>query len=268
MNIYCLFLWLPLVYRWLSLLSSSIFFNGWQRPGPGLALAGAGLPNYKDEEMSLEEMAAKPLAASSDGGGNSSGKVNGEILITVDKPLGLTLKERRNGGIEVSSVNSGGNAAKAGIKSGDVVVYTSSFFGDELWPADKLAFTNSAISACPNSIDFIVVRGAGADQVSVKRLPKRPAPPKFGRKLTPAQKARATHICVDCGFIYALPTPFDDQPKNYRCPQCQATKSRFSKYDAESGRAIGSTALPDGILAGALIGAALVVILVYVAVSV
>jgi len=32
-------------------------------------------------------------------------------------------------------VQPGGNAAKAGLKSGDTVLYTSSFFGDELWCA-------------------------------------------------------------------------------------------------------------------------------------
>ena len=35
-------------------------------------------------------------------------------------------------------VNPGGNAAKAGIKNGDTILYTSSWFGDELWPAGVL----------------------------------------------------------------------------------------------------------------------------------
>lgn len=39
-------------------------------------------------------------------------------------------------------------------------------------------------------------------EVQVKRLPKRPTPPRFGRKLTAAQRELATHICVDCGWIY------------------------------------------------------------------
>lgn len=39
-------------------------------------------------------------------------------------------------------------------------------------------------------------------EVQVKRLPKKPMPPRFGRKLTAAQKELATHICVDCGWIY------------------------------------------------------------------
>jgi hypothetical protein len=40
------------------------------------------------------------------------------------------------------------------------------------------------------------------NEVNVKRLPKKPTPPRFGRKLTAAQRERATHICVDCGYIY------------------------------------------------------------------
>ena len=47
----------------------------------------------------------------------------------------------------------------------------------------------------------VQVKGENKD-VQVKRLPKRPMPPRFGRKLTNAQKELATHICVDCGWIY------------------------------------------------------------------
>ncbi|CAL0331056.1 unnamed protein product [Lupinus luteus] len=65
--------------------------------------------------------------------------------------------------IEAEAVEGGGNTAKAGLKAKDQVLYTSSFFGDEL-------------------LMFI-----GAE-VDVKRLPKRPAPPRFGRKLTETQK--------------------------------------------------------------------------------
>ena len=55
-------------------------------------------------------------------------------------------------------VEGGGNAAKAGLKVGDQVLYTSSFFGDELWPADKLGFTKTAIQAKPDSVYFVVSR--------------------------------------------------------------------------------------------------------------
>lgn len=105
-------------------------------------------------------------------------------------------------------MQSGGNASRAGLKSGDQVLYTSSFFGDELWPADKLGFTKTAVQAKPDSVYFVISRGVDVD---VKRLPKRPAPPTFGRKLTEAQKARATHICLDCGYIYTLSKPFEEQ---------------------------------------------------------
>jgi hypothetical protein len=37
------------------------------------------------------------------------------------------------------------------------------------------------------------------DKVNVKRLPKKPAPPRFGRKLTARQQELATHICVGKG---------------------------------------------------------------------
>lgn len=62
------------------------------------------------------------------------------------------------GHIFFQAVDSGGNAAKAGLKSGDQVIYTSSFFGDELWPADKLGFTKTAIQAKPDSVYFVVSR--------------------------------------------------------------------------------------------------------------
>jgi hypothetical protein len=51
-----------------------------------------------------------------------------------------------------------GNASKAGLKVGDQVIYTSSFFGDELWPVDKLGFTKTAINAKPDSVYFVVAR--------------------------------------------------------------------------------------------------------------
>ncbi|MED6204549.1 hypothetical protein PIB30_010100 [Stylosanthes scabra] len=112
-----------------------------------------------------------------------------QIEVEVDKPLGLTLGQKPGGGVLITGIEGGGNAARAGLKVGDQVLYTSSFFGDELWPADKLGFTKTAIQAKPDSVYFVVSRGA---EVDVKRLPKRPAPPAFGRKLTEAQKARTT----------------------------------------------------------------------------
>ncbi|KAK4362810.1 hypothetical protein RND71_018051 [Anisodus tanguticus] len=181
------------------------------------------------------------------------------IEVEVDKPLGLTLGPKQGGGVVITGVEGGGNAARAGLKVGDQVVYTSSFFGDELWPTDKLGFTKTAIQAKPDSVYFVVSRGVNVD---VKRLPKRPAPPQFGRKLTDAQKAihcpqaRATHICLDCGYIYTLPTSFDEQmqPEDYACPQCRAPKKRFARYDVNTGRAIGGGLPPIGVIIGLITG--------------
>ncbi|KAG2576953.1 protein MET1, chloroplastic-like [Panicum virgatum] len=176
------------------------------------------------------------------------------IEVEVDKPLGLALGQKPGGGVVITSVESGGNAARAGLKVGDQVLYTSSFFGDELWPADKLGFTKTAIQAKPDSVYFVVSRG-GAD-VDVKRLPKRPAPPRFGRKLTESQKERATHICLDCGYIYFLPKPFEEQPDDYGCPQCNAPKKRFARYDAATGKPIGGALPPIAVIVSLVIGIA------------
>ncbi|XP_059624983.1 uncharacterized protein LOC132268205 [Cornus florida] len=178
-------------------------------------------------------------------------KASKNIEVEVDKPLGLTLGQKSGGGVVITAVEGGGNAAKSGLKAGDQVLYTSSFFGDELWPADKLGFTKTAIQAKPDSVYFVVSRGV---EVDVKRLPKRPAPPRFGRKLTEAQKARATHICIDCGFIYTLPKSFDEQPDDYTCPQCRAPKKRFARYDVNSGKAIGGGLPPIGVIIGLVAG--------------
>lgn len=58
--------------------------------------------------------------------------------------------------------------------------------------------------AAPPPITLIYVRGEN-ETINVKRLPKIPAPPRFGRKLTEGQKALATHVCVDCGYVYTDP---------------------------------------------------------------
>mmetsp|Transcript_32874 Transcript_32874/g.72602 ORF Transcript_32874/g.72602 Transcript_32874/m.72602 type:complete len:238 (+) Transcript_32874:65-778(+) len=190
-----------------------------------------------------------------------------QIQVDVDKPLGLSLapSTAAGGGVLVKSAS--GNAAKAGIKAGDTIIYASSFFGDELWPADKVSFTQSAINAAPSPVTFIIVRGENTS-VNVKRLPKKPAPPRFGRKLTEGQKALASHICVDCGWVYCETTPFEDTENNYRCPQCNAPKRRFVPYDVDSGKGQGFAEGTLGTIAtlvGGLIG---IGILAYLAISV
>ena len=93
-------------------------------------------------------------------------------------------------------------------------------------------------------------------ELDVKRLPKRNLPTRFGRKLSAAAKARATHICLDCGYIYTLKIPFDEQDREYVCPQCAAPRSRFAKYDAENDKIIGGNAAP--VLALAVLGVSVV----------
>ena len=94
-----------------------------------------------------------------------------------------------------------GNSAKSGLKPGDTIIYASSWFGDELWPADSPAFVNTALARAPSPVYLTYVQGDNVDY-QVKRLPKKPAPARFGRRLTASQKERATHICVDCGYVY------------------------------------------------------------------
>ena len=72
-----------------------------------------------------------------------------EFTCEVEKPLGMKLGQKPGdgGGVKVDFVSPGGNASKAGIKTGDTILYTSSWFGDELWPADKLPFVMTSINA-------------------------------------------------------------------------------------------------------------------------
>ncbi|GBF90095.1 hypothetical protein Rsub_02803 [Raphidocelis subcapitata] len=188
----------------------------------------------------------------------------GEVTVEIDKPLGLKFAQSKaaGGGLEVTGVS--GNAAKSGIKVGDTVIYTSSFFGDELWPADKLSFSNTAINRAPSPVCIVYVKGAN-EKVNVKRLPKKAAPPRFGRKLTAKQRELATHICVDCGYIYCDATPFEELPADYFCEQCNAPKRRFVKYDPESGKATGVAEGTLGTIATVIGGLAGLVILFYLA---
>merc|ERR1712232_574751 len=113
-----------------------------------------------------------------------------QILAEIEKPIGLKLRQSSSPGGGLDVVNSSGNASKAGIKVGDTVLYTSSFFGDELWPSDKLGFTQSALEACPSPAFVIYVKGPN-EILKVKSLSPKPAPRRFGRRLTDEQKALA-----------------------------------------------------------------------------
>lgn len=216
------------------------------------------LPVLQASAAGLKQVARSPFSRPAPAGRRTSVVVQaaGEIQIDVDKPLGITLAESKipGGGLVVKSVR--GNGAKAGLKAGDTIIYASSFFGDELWPTDKLSLVNNAVAACPSPVTFIYVKGENT-QINVKRLPKKAAPPRFGRKLTEGQKALATHVCVDCGWVYCEKTPFEDLPSNYRCPQCKAPLRRFVPYDSKSGKGVGIAEGTIGTIAtvvGGLIG--------------
>ena len=50
-----------------------------------------------------------------------------------------------------------GNGSKAGIEKGDTIIYTSSFFGDELWPSDSINFTRTALAKAPSPVCIVFV---------------------------------------------------------------------------------------------------------------
>jgi rubredoxin len=189
-----------------------------------------------------------------------------KVQVDVDKPLGLRLAQGKGEGGGLTVVSASGNAAKAGIKSGDTIIYTSSFFGEELWPADKLSFSQNAFNAAPSPVTFVFVKGEN-NNINVKRLPKIKAPPRFGRKLTAGQAELATHICVDCGWVYCDKVPFAELPTTYICPQCIAPKRRFVAYDAVSGKKSGMAEGTIGTIATLIGGVGGIAVLAYVALN-
>lgn len=54
------------------------------------------------------------------------------------------------------------------------------------------------------------------------------------------------------------------QPDSYACPQCAAPKKRFARYDVSSGKPIGGSLPPIGVIVGLVAGLAAVgALLVY-----
>ncbi|PPD77244.1 hypothetical protein GOBAR_DD25834 [Gossypium barbadense] len=168
------------------------------------------------------------------------------IEVEVDKPLGLTLGQKQGGGVVITAVDGGGNAAKAGLKAGDQVLYTSSFFGDELWPADKLGFTKTAIQAKPDSVYFVV--SSLAQPIHVATLKKwYLAELEFEFQHFQLLSSKGFfHNQKDAMWLYP--------PDTYGCPQCQAPKKRFAPYDVNTGKAIGGGLPPIGVIIGLLAG--------------
>lgn len=59
------------------------------------------------------------------------------------------------------------------------------------------------------------------------------------------------------GYIYCDATPFDELPSDYRCPQCNAPKRRFARFDPNTGKMSGTSQIDLGTLAtviGGLVG--------------
>ena len=75
----------------------------------------------------------------------------------------------------------------------------------------------------PLSCRAAQVPGENKD-INVKRLNKRPMPPRFGRKLSPKQAELATHICLDCGacLLSSQRRPEPGRPADPRCAVCPA----------------------------------------------
>ncbi|KAG8044294.1 hypothetical protein GUJ93_ZPchr0130g6535 [Zizania palustris] len=144
------------------------------------------------------------------------------IEVEVDKPLGLTLGQKTGGGVVITAVDSGGNAARAGLKKGDQVLYTSSFFGDELWPADKLGFTKTAIQAKPDSVYFV------------------------------SNTTFALIVDTSTSFLSLLKNSL----MNYAVHNAMRRKKRFAKYDAETGKTIGGALPPITVIVSLIIGIA------------
>nr|BAM64824.1 hypothetical protein [Beta vulgaris] len=148
------------------------------------------------------------------------------IEVEVDKPLGLTLGQKPGGGVVITAVDGGGNAAKCGLKSGDQVLYTSSFFGDELWPADKLGFTKTAIQAKPDSVYFVV------SSINFHERREMDMDILLGRK-------DSEHANIF------------RQKKNQHI---KTPKKRFARYDVNTGKAVGGTLPPIGVIIGLVAG--------------
>lgn len=81
--------------------------------------------------------------------------------ILIEKPTGLKLGGRAGGAGGVRVNDASGNSKRSGIKAGDTVIYSSSFFGDELWPSDDPNYVRLSLSRAPSPICIEYVSSGG-----------------------------------------------------------------------------------------------------------
>lgn len=60
-----------------------------------------------------------------------------------------------------------------------------------------------------------------------------PPNPSFRSSPTPTAPHQPPRLFIQ---IYCEEVAFEDQPGDYRCPQCNAPKRRFSKFNVETGK--------------------------------
>jgi len=137
------------------------------------------------------------------------------------KPLGVEFKDSPDG-IVVSKVN---KDADERIQVGDKLLAVSASFGGEIWPAKSYPQSMMAINTRIGQV-YLKLESVGGKQR--KGL--------FGNEnVGPSQE----YVCLDCGWVYLenkRSGPFDELPKDFICPQCQAGKRRFAKKDMATGK--------------------------------
>ena len=72
------------------------------------------------------------------------------------------------------------------------MIYTSSFFGDELWPSDKLGFTRSALANAPSPVSIFFSVQTAASAVGAARWQPWPMHSALARQATVRQRLHGT----------------------------------------------------------------------------
>ena len=82
--------------------------------------------------------------------------------VKLPKPLGITIENIRG---DIVIVGAKGNAAEAGVASGDALIGLGSFFGDAIWAVPKgpeaIIDIEAHIFNCDNEVTLQLARGGG-----------------------------------------------------------------------------------------------------------